>query len=314
MFPKAGLPIEAVLPQLTAALEAHTSVVLQAPPGAGKSTLAPLALHTAGWLDNQRIVMLEPRRLAARAVASRMAHLLSERVGETVGYRIRLDTRVGPSTCIEVVTEGVLTQLILRDPTLEGYGMVIFDEFHERSLHGDTALALTLQSRELVRPELRVLVMSATLNGAAIAGHLGNAPIVMCEGRQFPVDTEYAPRIRGSRLELDVARAVRRALHEHSGDVLVFLPGAPEIHRVASMLNAESLPPGVFVAPLYGQLSERDQERAIAPSPTGSRKVVLSTSIAETCGHRQRLLSCPAVFTTHWYDAARNRARHACLR
>ncbi len=282
MLPKVGLPIEVALPQLRAALEDHVAVVLQAPPGAGKSTLAPLALLAAGWLDEQRIVMLEPRRLAARAAASRMAHLLSERVGETVGYRIRLDTRVGPSTRIEVVTEGVLTRMLLRDPTLEGYGMVIFDEFHERSLHGDTALALTLQSRELVRPELRVLVMSATLNGAAIAGHLGNAPIVICEGRQFPVETKYAPRVPGSRLESDVARAVHRVLREHTGDVLVFLPGAPEIHRLTSLLHADALPRGVFVSPLYGQLSQQDQDRAIAPSPAGSRKVVLSTSIAET--------------------------------
>jgi ATP-dependent helicase HrpB len=226
--------------------------------------------------------MLEPRRLAARAAATQMARLVGEQVGCTVGYRTRLDTRVGRSTRIEVVTEGVLTRMLLRDPTLDGYGMVIFDEFHERSLHGDTALALTRLSRELVRPDLRVLMMSATLDGTALANHLGGAPIVTCEGRQFPVLTEYAPRNQASRLDRDVARAVRDALRDQAGDVLVFLPGAPEIHRVASMLDAGALPSNVFVTPLHGQLLSDEQDRAIAAAPGGFRKVVLATSIAET--------------------------------
>ncbi|HEX6938854.1 MAG TPA: ATP-dependent helicase HrpB [Longimicrobiales bacterium] len=342
------LPIEAVLPALRAALAAHTSVVLEAPPGAGKTTRVPLALLDEPWLGGRRIVMLEPRRLAARAAARRMAALLGERVGETVGYRVRLDTRVGPATRIEVVTEGVLTRILQADPALEGVGLVIFDEFHERSLHADLGLALTLQARELLREELRVLVMSATLDGAAVAALLGGGagvekggsageparevavaaegrpeteregefskaaagefakappeapvgkpaekpvgeparcavPVVRAEGRAFPVETRYLGRARHEAVERAAVRAVVRALEDvAAGDVLVFLPGVAEIRRAEALLGEAGLPPGVRVAPLYGDLPEEAQERAVAPAAPGERKVVLATSIAET--------------------------------
>ncbi len=246
-----------------------SNAVLQAPPGAGKTTGVPLALLGEPWLDGRKIVMLEPRRIAARAAAHFMASRLGERVGETVGYRVRMDTRVGPRTRIEVVTEGVLTRLILADPTLEHVGLVIFDEFHERSLPGDVGLALTLQSQELLRPELRLLVMSATLDGAAVARLLGDAPVISSEGRAFPVETRWRARRADERLE----RAV---------SALVFLPGQGEIHRVASLLNGAPLPAGARVIPLYGALSMSAQDEAIAPSAAGMRKIVLSTSIAET--------------------------------
>ena len=277
-----GLPVVDSIPSLEAALDRDTSAVLRAPPGAGKTTIVPLTLLDAKWLAPGRIVMLEPRRLAARAAARRMAYLLGEDVGQTVGYRVRMDTRVGPSTRIEVVTEGVLTRLLLADPTLEGYGLVIFDEFHERSLQGDLGLALTLQSKQLVRPDLRILVMSATLEGTAIARLLDDAPIVSSEGRQFPVDTRYAASRGAGNVEVAVARAVRDALREHPGDVLAFLPGAAEIRRTADLLEAEPLPAGTRVAPLFGMLPPAEQDAAIAASPPGSRKVVLATSIAET--------------------------------
>ncbi|HEU4454263.1 MAG TPA: DEAD/DEAH box helicase, partial [Longimicrobium sp.] len=204
------LPIEPVLPELRAALRGGTSAVLQAPPGAGKTTRVPLALLDEPWLGGQRIVMLEPRRLAARAAAGRMARMLGERVGETVGYRIRMETRVGPATRIEVVTEGVLTRMLQSDAALEGVGIVIFDEFHERSLHADLGLALTLQSRAVLRDDLRVLVMSATLDGGPVAALLGGAPVVTSEGRGFPVDVRYLPSRAEGRVEPAVARTVRQ--------------------------------------------------------------------------------------------------------
>ena len=270
-------PIEQVLPDIKQALEKQTSAVLQAPPGAGKTTRVPLALLDAAWLNNLKIVMLEPRRLAARAAATYMSKLLGEDVGQTVGYRVRFDTRVSHRTRIEVVTEGVLTRLLQDDPGLEAYGLVIFDEFHERSIHADVGLALTLQSRALLRPELRVLVMSATLQGNPIAQLLGDAPVITSEGRSFPVETHYLERPRDGYIEPIVAREVRRALEETDGDVLVFLPGAAEIRR-----TQEQLADVEGVLPLYGNLSQVEQDRAIAPSPRGQRKVVLATSIAET--------------------------------
>lgn len=276
------LPIEPVLPALRDALRSGTSAVLQAPPGAGKTTRVPLALLDEPWLAGGRIVMLEPRRLAARAAAQRMAALLGERVGETVGYRVRLDTRVGPRTRVEVVTEGVLTRLLQADPALEGVGLVIFDEFHERSLHADLGLALCLQARSLLREELRVLVMSATLDGGPIARLLGDAPVLRSEGRAHPVATRYREQPLEGRLEPAVARTVREALDAEEGDVLVFLPGEAEIRRVGAMLAEDGLPAGVDVWPLYGNLAAAEQERAISPSPRGRRKVVLATSIAET--------------------------------
>ncbi|HLT45673.1 MAG TPA: ATP-dependent helicase HrpB [Rubricoccaceae bacterium] len=276
------LPIEPVLPALREALAEHPAAVLQAPPGAGKTTRVPLALLDAGWLAGQKLVMLEPRRLAARAAARRMAALLGERVGETVGYRVRMDTRVGPRTRVEVVTEGVLTRMLHADPSLEGVGLVVFDEFHERSLQADLGLALTLQARQLLRPDLRLLVMSATLDGAPVARLLGDAPVVTSEGKSFPVETHYLARPVEGRIEGAVAAGVRRALAEAEGDVLAFLPGAAEIRRTEARLLEGGLPDGVFVAPLYGALPAEAQDRAVAPAPAGQRKVVLATDIAET--------------------------------
>ena len=276
------LPIDAALPELRDALRRSPSVVLQAPPGAGKSTRVPLALLDEPWLQGRTIVMLEPRRLAARAAAHFMARQLGERVGETVGYRVRLDTRVGPRTRVEVVTEGVLTRLLLADPALETVGCVIFDEFHERSLPGDIGLALTLQTRELLRPELRLLVMSATLDSHAVARLLGDAPVITSEGRSFPVETRWRPRRPDERVEQAMASAIRDMLSRDEGDVLAFLPGQGEIHRTAALLDPSSLPAGTRLHPLFGAMSSEAQDAAIAPGPPGTRKVVLATAIAET--------------------------------
>jgi ATP-dependent helicase HrpB len=276
------LPIDAALPALAAALDRHRSVVLQAPPGSGKTTHVPLALLDEPWLGRKRIVLLEPRRLAARAGAGYMARKLGETIGETVGYRIRRDTRVGPHTRLEVVTEGVLTRLIQSDASLEGIGLLIFDEFHERSLHADLGLALAMQTQALVRPDLRILVMSATLDGAAVSGLLGDAPVVTAAGRSFPVETRYRPPREGARLETGVAGAVLAALDEEPGDVLVFLPGTAEIRRAASALGGAGLGAHISVVPLYGDLPPEAQDTAIQPSPPGRRKVVLATSIAQT--------------------------------
>ncbi|MGH7514632.1 MAG: ATP-dependent helicase HrpB [Gemmatimonadales bacterium] len=272
------LPIEPALPALREALASTGTAVLQAPPGAGKTTRVPIALSEEAWLGTSRIVMLEPRRLAARAAASRMAETLGERVGETVGYRIRHDTRVGPGTRIEVVTEGVLTRMLRSDPALESVGLVVFDEFHERSIHADLGLALTLQSRAILRPELRILVMSATLEGEPVARLLGDAPIVSSEGRSFPVQTRHVPPRAGTRVDAAVAAAIRGALEDDAGDILAFLPGAGEIRRAERLLHDLE----ADVIPLYGTLSRELQDRALQPSRAGRRKVVLATSIAET--------------------------------
>lgn len=270
-----------MVPAVQQQLGAAGTLVLQAPPGAGKTTRIPLALLECGWLGDRSIVMLEPRRLATRAAAHRMAQLLGEPIGETVGYHIRGESRVGPRTRIEVVTEGVLTRRLQRDPTLDGVGIVIFDEFHERSLDADLGLALTLRTRELVRDDLRILVMSATLDGQAVAALLSGAPIVTSEGRSFPVETRYRPPRREAPLEQSVAAAVVEALRTDPGDVLVFLPGASEIHRTAAVLADRDLG-GALVLPLFGALTPDAQDRAIRPDPHGRRKIVLSTSIAET--------------------------------
>ncbi|HSJ05766.1 MAG TPA: ATP-dependent helicase HrpB [Longimicrobiales bacterium] len=275
------LPIEGVLPELLDRLATGRCAVLQAPPGAGKTTRVPLALLGAPWLAG-RIIMLEPRRLAARAAAAYMARLLGESVGRTVGYRIRLDTRVGPETRIEVVTEGVLTRILQHDPALEAYGAVLFDEFHERSLHADLGLALTLDVQSALRPDLRILVMSATLDSDAVAEVLGSAPVVRSEGRSYPVETTYLPTRLQAPMEATVARTIRRALDDGDGDILAFLPGAAEIRRTARHLEEIGIPPGTGVVPLYGDLPQAEQDRAIAPSPPGRRKIVLATSIAET--------------------------------
>jgi ATP-dependent helicase HrpB len=276
------LPVLAALPALQDALARKRAAVLVAPPGSGKTTRVPIALVAAPWLDGRRIVMLEPRRLAARAAASYIASLLGERVGETVGFRVRDETRVGPHTRVEVVTEGVLTRMLQSDPALESVGMVIFDEFHERSLHADLGLALCLQSRALLREDLRVLVMSATLDAAPVATLLGNAPVIRAEGRMYPVDTVHRAFAVTGHIEPAVVATVLQAIDVADGDVLVFLPGAAEIRRVETGLRAASLPPHVDVLPLHGSLPLRDQDRAIQPSPQGRRKIVLSTAIAET--------------------------------
>jgi len=280
-LPGARLPVDEAIPSLRAALAKGNAAVLQAPPGAGKTTHVPLALIGEPWLGNSKIVMLEPRRLATRAVTHRMAQLLRERAGDTVGYRVRRDTRTGPRTKIEVVTEGILTRMLQSDATLEGVGLLIFDEFHERSIHADTGLALALQSQSLVRPDLRILVMSATLDGARVSTLLDDAPVITSEGRTFPVDLAYSARPDARGLAAAVAYRVVAALSDNEGDVLVFLPGGAEIRRVTALL-AGHVPDNVHVEQLYGDLSQQSQDAAIAPAPPGSRKVVLSTPIAET--------------------------------
>ena len=279
-FPGAPLPIDAVLPPLLDALERGPFAVLVAQPGAGKTTRVPLALLEASWRGDGRIVMLEPRRLATRAAARRMAETLGQQVGATVGYRVRLDVKITAATRIEVVTEGVFTRMILDDPALSGVAAVIFDEFHERSLDGDLGLALALDATAL-RPDLRLLVMSATIDAARISGLLSDAPVIVSEGRVFPVDTRYLPQEPRTRVEDAAATAIRTALANDTGSILAFLPGQAEITRTAERLR-DRLPPGIDIAPLYGQLTPAEQDRAIAPAPSGRRKVVLATSIAET--------------------------------
>jgi len=279
---QSALPIDDVLVPLRQALAAHSNVVLQAPPGAGKTTRVPLALREAQWLEGRRIVMLEPRRLAARGAARFMAASLGESVGGTVGFRTRGETRVGPRTRIEVVTEGVLTRMLHRDPTLEQVGAILFDEFHERSLHADVGLALALESQSLVRPDLRLLVMSATLDGTSVASLLGDAPILLSEGRAFTVETYFRPRRADQSAESAVASAVMHALDRHEGSVLVFLPGAAEIRRTKTLLDRMALPRDVRVLPLFGAMTAAAQDEAIAAPIRGSRKVVLATSIAQT--------------------------------
>jgi ATP-dependent helicase HrpB len=281
-----ALPIDAVLPALRAALSSADEAVLEAPPGAGKTTRVPLALLDEPWLAGQRILMLEPRRLAARAAAERLASELGENVGETVGYRIRLESRVGPRTRIEVVTEGILARRLHEDPALEGVGLVIFDEFHERSLDADLALALTLSGRELLREgePLKVLVMSATLEGERLSQLLGGAPVIRSEGRLHPVDVRWGRRWQpGEWIDARAVETVLQALDEQPGSVLVFLPGQAEIRRVHQQLeNAVGNRLDVVLCPLHGELDLHAQRLAIEAAPPGRRKVVLATNIAET--------------------------------
>lgn len=275
------LPIDAVLPEVVAALATHRRAVLEAPPGAGKTTGVPLALLDAPWLASRQILLLEPRRLAARAAARRMATLRGERVGETIGFVVRGESAVGPRTRVLVVTEGILTRRLQQDPALEGVGAVLFDEFHERSLIADTGLALVLGATVILRDDLAVLVMSATLDGARVAALLGDAPRITSEGRDFPVTTRFVPSRPDARLEDHVARTVREALADEAGSQLVFLPGAGEIRRVEERLTG-TLPANVDLYPLHGSLPPAQQDAAIAPSPPGRRKVVLATNVAET--------------------------------
>src|SRR6185312_6715379 len=278
----ARLPIDDALPALRSALAAQTRAVLVAPPGAGKTTRAPLGLLDEPWANGKRLILLEPRRLAARAAASRMAATLGEKVGETIGLRVRLTSLVSKRTRIEVVTEGVFTRMILDDPALGGVAAVLFDEFHERSLDADLGLAFALDAQGALREDLRLLVMSATLDGARVRALLDDAPLIESQGRAYPVLTRYVGRNPGARIEDEVASVTLDALGSESGSILVFLPGQGEIRRVAETLQARVKRPDVDIVPLYGALDARAQDLAIAPSPKGRRKIVLATSIAET--------------------------------
>ncbi len=275
------LPVSDSLPALSAALQETNRAILSAPPGAGKTTIVPLHLLDEAWRGDGRIILLEPRRLAARAAAGRMASLLGESVGETVGYRMRLDNRISARTRIEVVTEGVFARMILEDPELEGIAAVLFDEFHERSLDADFGLALALDAQAALRPDLRLLVMSATLDVERIAALFGDAPVISSEGRSFPVEIRYRDRPGGERVEDAVASAIVQAHQSESGSILAFLPGQAEIRRVAERLEGR-FDENTLIVPLYGNLSQKEQDAAIRPAPAGNRKIVLATSIAET--------------------------------
>ncbi|MDO9489413.1 MAG: helicase-related protein, partial [Sphingomonadaceae bacterium] len=272
------LPVLDVLPALIAALDAGSNAVLVAPPGAGKTTAVAPALLDRPWAADRRILLLSPRRLAARAAAERMAARRGEPAGRTIGYRTRLDSKIGPATRIEVLTEGVFTNLIQRDPELAGVAAVLFDEVHERSLEGDFGLALALDAQGALRPDLRLVAMSATLDGAKYSRLLAG-PVIEAQGRMFPVTHRYLGRTTGERLEDAMARAIGQALREEEGSLLVFLPGAAEIERTAERLMP---PAGVEVHKLYGALEGSVQRAAIEPPPPGRRKIVLATSIAET--------------------------------
>ena len=277
-----ALPIDAALPELTGALRAHNAAVLVAPPGAGKTTRVPLVLAGEAWAAGKKILVLAPRRLAARAAAARMAATLGEAVGTTVGYRVRFAAKVSRATRIEVVTEGVFTRLVLGDPTLANVAAVVFDEFHERSLEADLGLALARDVQLGLREDLKLLVMSATLDGARVGRLLDNAPVIESAGRAFPVETRYLGRDTQQPVERQVADAVVRALRTDAGSLLVFLPGAAEIRRTEAFVRERITDSDIDVVALYGALDADIQDRAIAPAPPGRRKVVLATSIAET--------------------------------
>ena len=279
----ARLPIDDALPALSAALAAGPNAVLVAPPGAGKTTRVPLGLLEAPWRGDRRIIVLEPRRLAARGAAERMARTLGERLGETIGLRARLNVKVSARTRVEVVTEGVFARMILDDPALDGVAAVLFDEFHERSLDSDMGLALALDAQAGLREDLRILVMSATLDGARVASLLGpEARVIESEGRMFPVETRHLGRDAHQRLEPQMAAAIRRALSAESGSILAFLPGQAEIRRTAGLLGETLSDPTIDLAPLYGAMDQRAQDLAVQPAAPGRRKVVLATAIAET--------------------------------
>jgi len=275
------LPIDLLLPRLEKALAGRPTAVLQAPPGAGKTTRVPLALLKADWRGDRKILMLEPRRLAARAAARFMSKSMGEPVGTTVGFRTRLETRISAATRIEVITEGILIRMLQRDPELAGCAAILFDEFHERSLDADLALALARESQQSLRPDLRLVVMSATLDAEPLAGILADAPVLTSEGRSYPVEVEYRPPRRDQRLPDAVVAAVRHALTDKAGSLLVFLPGVGEIRAVQDRLEG-TLEPDVDLQPLYGALNPAAQDAAIAPPQEGRRKVVLATAIAET--------------------------------
>ncbi len=281
-----NLPIHHVIPQIIAALNSAERLVLQAPPGAGKTTAVPLALLDATWLEEKQIIMLEPRRLAARNAAMRMAELLGEKVGDTVGYQIRADRCSSAKTRILVVTEGILTRMLQSDPALENTALLIFDEFHERNLHGDLALALSLQSQELLRDDLKLLVMSATLNAERVSELMHNAPIITSEGRSFPVDNIHldkkTPHPAPMQLSGVITKTVSDVLRSDTGSILIFLPGVKEIKNVEAALRETFKEQNIVITPLYGEMSKQAQDAAIRPAKNGRRKIVLATNIAET--------------------------------
>ncbi|HEX7731330.1 MAG TPA: ATP-dependent helicase HrpB, partial [Rhodanobacter sp.] len=278
-------PIIPLLPEIRASLAATPRLVLEAPPGAGKTTQVPLALLDAPWLDGRKIVMLEPRRIAARAAAQFMARQLGEEVGQTVGYRIRFEARAGAATRIEVVTEGILTRLIQDDPELAGVGAILFDEFHERHLAGDLGAALALDVQATLRPDLRLVVMSATLDGERVARWL-EAPRLASPGRSFPVRVEHPPARAQESVEHHLARVAKQALAENEGDVLAFLPGRREIARAQALLeetlSLREREENLEIVPLHGELSLAEQQWALAPAEPGTRRIVLATNVAES--------------------------------
>jgi ATP-dependent helicase HrpB len=276
------LPIDEALPALCDTLSRDTKAVLVAPPGAGKTTRVPLALMDEAWVGSNKILVLEPRRLAARGAAGRMAATLGEAVGQRVGLRVRMGSKVSAETRIEVITEGILTRMILDDPELTGVAAVLFDEFHERSLDGDAGLAFTLDAQQALRPDLRILVMSATLDGARVASVLGDAAVIESEGRSFPVETRYIGRDAQRRIEDDVTDVILKAVRSDPGSLLVFLPGQGEIKRVEERLKDRMSDPLIDLAPLYGAMDQKAQDIAVQPAQQGRRKIVLATSIAET--------------------------------
>lgn len=273
------LPVAEIIPQVKNHLSTENSLIIQAPPGAGKSTLLPLALLKESWLEGKKIIMLEPRRLATKSIAQRMANMLGEDLGQTVGYRIRFESAISDKTRLEVITEGILTRMMHSDNALENVGLVIFDEFHERNLHSEVALALCREVQQVLRPDLRILLMSATIDAEQLSGLLG-AKVIQSEGRQYLVEVNYLSEIDEYSIGEDAARQIIPLAKKHSGDFLVFLPGQGEIKKAEEILRRAL--PGDLVVPLYGQLSPSEQNRAILPHPSGKRKIVLSTDIAET--------------------------------
>jgi ATP-dependent helicase HrpB len=278
----AFLPIDSILPDLLDTLQKTPSVLLSAPPGAGKTTRVPVALTTENWLKHEKLILLEPRRLAARRAAEYMSAQLQEEVGQSVGYRIRGESRVSSRTRIEVVTEGILTRILQDDPTLPGVSCIVFDEFHERTIHADLGLALALDVQKQLRRDLRIVVMSATMDGLRIAEVLDDAPLVRSEGQSYPVRTEYLGSAPAGPIEKVVAEKILQVLEKEEGDILVFLPGQREIHRVKALLEDREMPPCIITHELFGDAGYRQQQAAITPAPKGKRKVILSTSIAET--------------------------------
>jgi ATP-dependent helicase HrpB len=274
------LPILEILPEIRQSLNRESTLILQAPPGAGKTTLLPLELLHEPWLEGKKIIILEPRRLAARAAAERMSALLQEKVGNTVGYKVRFENKTSADTRIEVLTEGILTRMLQQDGALDNAGLIVFDEFHERSLQADLALALSRELQQVLRPELRILIMSATLESDNLSSLLGNAPVLRSQGRQYPVNILYTAIDAHALLHVEMSRAIARAVNQDKGDILVFLPGMAEIHRTAEILGNQLK--NIQVHALYGDLPLQKQQEAILPDPAGRRKVVLTTSIAET--------------------------------